>query len=271
MNNNCHRCGTVINPGEKFCRGCGVELLQTQGNQSNMNPQIDQEVTNQPNMNPQVDQGNPEMILLESFMGPKAKKIMSSGFSFPSFFFGPMYLIYRKMYLYGFGLWILQTLLSSFVPKVGQVATLVIEVFLAIKFRDLYTKHAKDEIENIKKTNPGVNFEGLNALARKKGGVNKVLPIIFGILMAIIVIFAIVFSFVSISGNKLVCESTEGNITISYNEEEVTGYFSTGAITYDLDEQQKVSRQIGTDRYVRDFTSWFETNTSGTCSIELKE
>ena len=72
--------------------------------------------------------------------------------------------------------------------------------------------------------------------------------------MAIIVIFAIVFSFVSISGNKLVCESTEGNITISYNEEEVTGYFSTGAITYDLDEQQKVSRQIGTDRYVRDFT-----------------
>lgn len=324
MNNKCHRCGTEVNLGERFCRGCGVELVQTQVtpeqpqmnpnmmNQQQMNePQMNQNMMNQqqmsepqmnqgmmnqqqmgqPQMNqgmmnkqqmsqlqmnqgmgnqPQMNQNDGETILIENFIGKKAKKIMSSGFSFPAFFFAPIYLIYRKMYLYGFGLWIFQTLLSVFLPKISQYLIIVIGIFVAIKFRDLYLKHVKEEISKIKMANPGANFDGLVALVRSKGGVNKVLGVILGLIFIIMVVAIVLLSIASINSNKLVCTSKEGNITINYSATEVIGYTSNG-IKYDLDEQQEVSKRIGVARYLVDFTSWFESNTSGTCKIELKE
>lgn len=277
MNNKCHRCGTEVNLGEKFCRGCGVELVQPQvtPEQPQMNQgMMNQQQMGQPQMNPnmmsqpQMNQNDGETILIENFIGKKAKKIMSSGFSFPAFFFAPIYLIYRKMYLYGFGLWIFQTLLSVFLPKISQYLIIVIGIFVAIKFRDLYLKHVKEEISKIKMANPGANFDGLVALVRSKGGVNKVLGVILGLIFIIMVV--VLLSIASINSNKLVCTSKEGNITINYSATEVIGYTSNG-IKYDLDEQQEVSKRIGVARYVVDFTSWFESNTSGTCKIELKE
>lgn len=106
---------------------------------------------------------------------------------------------------------------------------------------------------------------------KKKSIVPIILIIVFGLLAlfigGIVFIFFVIFKTVDNSENKLVCTAPEGNITISYSGNEITGYHASN-ITYDMDDQKKVARQIGMEEYNKQFTEWFEQNTSGTCTVE---
>jgi len=94
----------------------------------------------------------------------------------------------------------------------------------------------------------------------------KVLMIIGGIVLGLIVIGVIIFFLVSGTSKKLVCESTVGNITIMYNDDSLTGYTTLGSITYDYDQQSEYALEVGVDNYIAEFTTWFSTNTDGTCT-----
>lgn len=102
-----------------------------------------------------------------------------------------------------------------------------------------------------------------------KNVIIKVLAIIGGIVVGIIVLLVVVFSLVSLNSNKLICKSSEGNITIMYDDSTINGYTASG-ISYDLDQQKIVSDQIGIDSYISQFSTWFETKTTGSCSIKEK-
>ena len=52
-----------------------------------------------------------------------------------------------------------------------------------------------------------------------------------------------------------------------YNDKEIVGY-SASNITYDLDQQQDYAKEVGIDSYMDEFSTWFESNTSGTCTKE---
>lgn len=93
----------------------------------------------------------------------------------------------------------------------------------------------------------------------------KVLMIIGGIVVAIVVLFVVIFAVTSATSKKLKCKSNEGNITLMYNDKTITGYTASN-ISYDLDGQKKLANEIGIDSYIEQFITWFETNTSGTCS-----
>ena len=93
----------------------------------------------------------------------------------------------------------------------------------------------------------------------------KVLMIIGGIVVGVVVLGVIIFVVVSSTSKKLVCKSNEGNITIMYNDKTITGYTAVG-LSYDLDNQKKYAEQIGIDAYLNEFSTWFSTNTTGTCS-----
>ncbi len=88
--------------------------------------------------------------------------------------------------------------------------------------------------------------------------------IIGGVIIGIIVLFILIFTFVSMTSKKLVCKSKEGNITIMYDEKKLKGYTTKG-LTYDFEGQKEYANQIGTDAYIEAFKLWFETNTTGTC------
>lgn len=96
----------------------------------------------------------------------------------------------------------------------------------------------------------------------------KILAIVGGFFVAIIILTFAIISIVSVSSNKLVCESSKGNITIMYNEE-IVGYKSS-KISYDFDKQKTYANRVGIDAYLKEFTEWFETTTSGTCVIKEK-
>lgn len=93
----------------------------------------------------------------------------------------------------------------------------------------------------------------------------KILMIIGGVVVGIIVFVVAIFFIVSSTSNKLVCESNEGNITIMYNDETITGYTAKG-LSYDLDAQKEYAEKIGIDAYLDEFSTWFSSNTTGSCS-----
>lgn len=94
--------------------------------------------------------------------------------------------------------------------------------------------------------------------------------IIVGIVIAVIfgglVLFTCsIFLVVSDASNKLECKSEEGNITIMYNEEDILGY-TASKMSYDLEQQKDYAKQVGIEAYLDEFNTWFEKNTSGTCT-----
>ena len=49
-----------------------------------------------------------------------------------------------------------------------------------------------------------------------------------------------------------------------YNDKTITGYTANG-ISYDLANQQKYAEQVGVDAYMKKFSTWFSSNTTGSC------
>ncbi len=90
-----------------------------------------------------------------------------------------------------------------------------------------------------------------------------VLAIVGGFVLLIVAVIAMIVLLFS-SDKKLVCTSKEGSITINYDDKTIKSYTAVG-VTYEFDEQKKYAEQIGTEAYMKEFTNWFETHTSGTC------
>ena len=74
----------------------------------------------------------------------------------------------------------------------------------------------------------------------------KVLTIIGGIVVALVVLIGAAFLYVSLTFEKLVCESDQGKITIMYNDKTIKGY-TASSYSYDLDRQREYAEQIGID------------------------
>ncbi len=74
----------------------------------------------------------------------------------------------------------------------------------------------------------------------------KVLTIIGGIVVALVVLIGAAFLYVSLTFEKLVCESDHGKITIMCNDKTIKGY-TASSYSYDLDRQREYAEQIGID------------------------
>ncbi len=109
-----------------------------------------------------------------------------------------------------------------------------------------------------------------NTNYKKKSSAPKVIAIVGGIFGGLLVLGLVIFFFVSANSDKLICKSKEGNITIMYNKDGLTGYTTVG-MSYDYDEQKEYAKKIGVDAYTKEFSQWFATHTSGTCTINGKK
>lgn len=132
-----------------------------------------------------------------------------------------------------------------------------------------------DNSMNFQQQNYNQNIQPQNAIndnsssQKKKNPIVKILAIIGGVVIGIIVLAFLIISIVSANSNKLICKSNEGNITIMYNDNEIVGYTASG-MSYDLDQQKAYAKQIGVKAYLNEFSTWFSTNTTGTCETKEK-
>ena len=96
---------------------------------------------------------------------------------------------------------------------------------------------------------------------KKKGIIKKVIIGLVIFIAFIAIIFAIVFS----TSKKLVCKSSEGNITLMYRGDKLTGYVVKNA-SFDLDKGNEKVKELGIDEYLKQFELWFTSNTTdGKC------
>jgi len=124
---------------------------------------------------------------------------------------------------------------------------------------------------NTNVTEPVTNTKPAKPKSKKVRNVVIIISVILVVVViAVIALFVFIFSLVSSNSNQLVCKSTQGNITIMYDDSNIVGYTASG-MSYDLDQQKKVANQIGIDNYVSQFSDWFKTNTDGSCSIKEKD
>ncbi len=92
----------------------------------------------------------------------------------------------------------------------------------------------------------------------------KTIIIIISCIIGLCALVGIIIGITYFTSSKLVCKSTQGNITIMYNDKAIKGYTAKG-IRYDLSGQQAIAEKIGVDAYLEQFKQWFANNTDGTC------
>ena len=173
---NCPYCGEKVDSNKEFCLKCGNRLI-------NHNITTNYEVS--------------DTKEIETFIDKNVHKIKPNRISLPSFFFGSLYYLYRKMYVLGILLILLSlsfTISFNYIPDdykiyVGCAYSLfcfVINIVLLIKFNSIYINHANRKISKIK--NKYKNESRFEIMERIKyaGSTNLLAPA-----LAILIVFFI--------------------------------------------------------------------------------
>lgn len=186
----CFRCGTKVEENTQFCPHCGANIKE-ELNRYNYVP--NKEEKNQEKISPSHEdqyqyslnysyKGADELI--EGYVGNKYEKIKNSHFSIPTLLFGPIYFLYRKLYLYGF-IWFL---VEAILLPISVIMAIIIRFLLAIGFSTIYLTEVKKRVENLRVLNQNINRDLLINRCKIKGGTNKT---ILAIMLLIIIMFGI--------------------------------------------------------------------------------
>lgn len=125
--------------------------------------------------------------LLEFFIGDNLDKIKNKKLNFSAFLLNMFYFMYRKLFLYGIGMFLVNLVIVYFTKNIMIELIIygVYSIISCILFNNLYLKNAKKKIDKLK--NRGVNF--IEDSCSKSGGTNIIIPIIFLLIYIIFMIF----------------------------------------------------------------------------------
>lgn len=150
----------------------------TDTNQVQVNHQDNSININQNNTdtNGQVYENKPEQSddeeLIEAYVGTKYDKFKKGKFNVWTLLFGPIYLAYRKMFWYGIGLCVVETILTNAI-KIGFLFVLVLRIVLAIFINKFYLQDANKKVNKIKSENSNASTDVLLMASKLSGGVSK--------------------------------------------------------------------------------------------------
>ena len=77
-------------------------------------------------------------------------------------------------------------------------------------------------------------------------------------------VFIVYLVFISVNSEKLVCKSSNGSITIMYDDEKIIGY-TVKNINFDEEEAKEYIKKVGIKKYLEEFKLTFEYYYNGTC------
>ena len=133
--------------------------------------------------------------LLKTFIGKNYDKILTNPFNFAGFFFTTFYLFYRKMFLYGIVLFLINLIISIIISNI--FVTLLIAIIFGAIVNKIYLNYSKKKIAKIKLKNSGKNIEELTMICSNKGGTSIGL-IFLGFITEIIIAIVTLIIFVII-------------------------------------------------------------------------
>ena len=172
---------------------------------------------------------------IKAYINNNYNSIKKQKFNIAALIFGPFYCIYRKMYLLGIILIIIE---SSFLFSIGgDYSTLVelfINLYLAIKINEIYLKKVNNNIETIKSNNPDKTSKELIEICSKKGGTIpiKLFIILLFIIPMIISILTILFEYDESINEKTISNNTYKVRDITFNTPNNFEEMTTNEIYY---------------------------------------
>lgn len=183
----CFRCGTKVEETTKFCPHCGANILEEQQHYNYIpTDHLEKSNTHEDQYKYSQAYSSTEESLVKAYIGNNYAQLKQNRFSFPAFFFSGYYLIYRKMYLYGF-LLLLINMSILLIPELIFVL-FIVNIIVATNFNKLYYSFATKKVNNLKQKNENKSTTDLLQLCKQKGGTNIGMAI-----TTIILIFAITF------------------------------------------------------------------------------
>ena len=156
------------------------------------------------------------------YIGNNYVGIEESKLSFSSLLFGPIYALYRKIYLVGIvWLFIIVLLLLNFSVYVTLSINLVFNIIMFFMFNSLYLKIIDKKINKIVDKHPNYTLEELKRICAKNGRTSPVFIVIFTILGILLVLNYSVMPLVaekitnsSIGANEVSAESYINSVNL---------------------------------------------------------
>jgi len=166
-------------------------LVNNVNNQNNSNIQtngylsqyINEEKNKQSNnLSPLTNQEYDKDLII-SFMGLNYDKLINSKFSWSTFFFGYIYFLYRKMFIYGIILYVVELILlftNLF------IFSFLLRLLLAVLFPQIYSNFVGNKIKMIITNNPNKTKDELKQICSKTGD-TSILMVVLGYVVAIVI------------------------------------------------------------------------------------
>lgn len=120
--------------------------------------------------------------------------VSSVSWNWPALLFSSIWMLYRKMYAYGFGLLAVNLLLNYLLSDgYGFIINIVLAIASGILGNKLYNIHVTKKIREIKATS--TDSEMASRRIAYAGGVNIVFPIIFGVIYGFLFLLILLAAF----------------------------------------------------------------------------
>lgn len=153
--------------------------------------------------------------LIEAYVGTKYDKFKNGKFNVWALLFGPIYLAYRKMFWYGIGLCVVETILTN-VIKIGFLFGIVLRIVLALFVNKFYLQDASKKVNKIKSENANVSKDALLMASKLSGGISKELLALAMYVTGTITTIALIISM--ITGTVNFFKNIFGNINWSVSD-----------------------------------------------------
>lgn len=123
---------------------------------------------------------------IKNYVGTNYEIIKKENFSLPGFIFGPLYLIYRKMWSYTLLFLIFISIVYYIDPNITSAFYIITCFFLGFKINSIYMQYASRKVDEIKISNPDKSSTEMLEICKKKGGTFNVSLIVFLVILTLL-------------------------------------------------------------------------------------
>lgn len=197
----CKNCGNQLRNNEKFCTICGCyndldASLESDATEEEIAPKTEPPVEKPKKVKKEVVEYNPdEDPLMGSYIGEDYKWIVKRPFNIYALLLSWIYFLYRKLYIIG----IIGLLVTGIILRFAQIVIVpyivLSMVFCGLFFNKIYLDIVEKRVDKLERN--AKEGENLEALCKKKGGVN----VFFPLLIFFFFLAAVILSFYSFNWN----------------------------------------------------------------------
>lgn len=192
----CSKCGKKSSQDAKFCTNCGNKLITIEDSIKNTTENFKEAIKNNETYKSftdttydeyyRADFDNRDMV---NFIQKKSEYYIlkfkdiqesykSTSWNWAAFFFNSWWFLYRKMYIIGFGIILVDIVIGSLIPSVSLIVSIALAVISGLYGNIAYLKHIQKQLDSLRNIEEDIK----QRLILNKGGVNIVIPIILTII-----------------------------------------------------------------------------------------